>query len=62
MEEYFLELLDILIARENAKCALHPGMTTGTKVKIKDLKEKAVICAADGSVKILKHNHQYLYN
>ena len=42
MEEYFLELLDILIARENAKCALHPGMTTGTKVKIKDLKEKVL--------------------
>ena len=42
MEEYFLELLDILIARENAKCALHPGMTTGTKVKIEDLKERVL--------------------
>ena len=42
MEEYFLELLDILIAKENKKCMLHPGMTTGTKVKIKDLKEKVL--------------------
>ena len=42
MEEYFLELLDILIAKENKKCMLHPGMTTGTKVKIEDLKERVL--------------------
>ena len=42
MEEYFLELLDILISKENAKCALYPGTTTGTKVKIEDLKERVL--------------------
>ena len=42
MEEYFLELLDILISKENAKCALYPGTTKGTKVKIEDLKERVL--------------------
>ena len=42
MEEYFLELLDILIAKENDKCALYPGATTSTKVKIEDLKERVL--------------------
>ena len=42
MEEYFLELLDILISKENARCVLHPGTTTSTKIKIEDLKEKVL--------------------
>ena len=42
MEEYFLQLLDILIAKENDKCTLHPGATTSTKVKIEDLKERVL--------------------
>ena len=42
MEEYFLELLDILIAKEYKKCMLYSGMTTGTIVYIEDLKERVL--------------------